>query len=108
MLTCNNEIVLFSGSLDCERRQNPAGVFRHVNSVPVVLREASWCCPSAGWPREGEGTPEDILARLADGKHRFEEDESKLISHGKFFVTALIGDLKQNIFRDQMTHPLFF
>lgn len=85
-------------------------MFRHADSVPVVLREASWRCPSSGWSREGEGTPEDILARLADGKHRFEEDESKLISHGKssftdhdqisnpsIYRTVASRDLKRNI-----------
>lgn len=83
ILKLSNFYSTFSGSLDCERWKNPAGVFRHADSVPVVLRKASWCCPSAGWSREGEGTSEDILTRLADGKRRFEENESKLISHGK-------------------------
>lgn len=73
---------IFSGFIDCERWKDLAGVFRHADGIPVILREASWCRPPTCWSREGEGTPEDILTRLSDGKRRLEENESKLISHG--------------------------
>lgn len=54
----------------------------YADGIPVVLREASRRSSPLGWPREGEGTTEDILARLPDGKHRLEANEPELISHG--------------------------
>lgn len=50
-------------------------MFEHVGGVPILLREASRCSVTSGWSREGEGTPEDILARLTDGKRGPEADE---------------------------------
>lgn len=43
-------------------------MFEYVGGIPILLRKASWCSVTSGWSGEGEGTPEDILARLADGK----------------------------------------
>lgn len=64
-------------------------MFGDADGIPVVLCEASGRCPPASRSREGEGTPEDILARLADGKHRLEANEFKLISHGTYFKAFL-------------------
>lgn len=73
-----------TGFVDCKRWEDFARVFRHANGIPVLLCKASWCRPPTGWSREGEGTSEDILARLADGKRRLKENEFKLISYGNF------------------------
>lgn len=51
-------------------------MFEYVGGVPILLCKASGCSVAFSWSGEGEGTLEDILARLADGKRGPEADES--------------------------------
>lgn len=73
----------FLGFADRKCWKNSFGMFWHANSIPIVLCKASWCGTIACWFGEGERITEDILARLADGKCRFEENEFKLFFDGK-------------------------
>lgn len=75
--------LFFSGLTDRERREDPFRMLRDADRFPVILREAGWSSAPASRLGEGERAPADILARLADGKHRIKEDEPKLFSYGK-------------------------
>lgn len=58
-------------------------MFGYAGSISVILREASRSSITPRRSREGEGTPEDILARLSDGKRGPEANELEFVSHGK-------------------------